>query len=402
MPAYFYKAKKDSLHTVNGQITAADEEEALDAIHQLGLIPVSLQESTAQGGLVSDIRTVKIKHQELYLFSKQLAGLIKSGVPLLRALEVISEQTKSVYLTKVILDVAIGVKSGRSFSSCLMDFADIFPPLFIAMVRAGEEMGRLREMLNSIADYLKKQQEFSAKVRAALVYPALMLAVGFLTVIFILTFVMPKMAVIFVGSGQRLPLPTVIVMGISRFFQHFWIPLGLVMSVAVVTFSRWRATPQGAWAIGSFLLRVPLVRDMVIKADLARFSGTMRLLLVSGLPIIRAIEVAVPTVHNPQLKLDLLNCAADLSAGENFGQSLAKSALIPSMMIQLVAVGEESGSLNESLGDVALAYEEDIDEATKMITTVLEPIMILGVGLVVGFIVFAMLLPVFSMDIMAR
>ncbi len=402
MPSYFYKAKNDSAMTISGQLEAANEEDALEMIHQLGLIPVSIQEQDGQGGVLVDAADVRIKSKEVYLFVKQLASLIKSGVSLLRSLEVVSAQSRNPHLARVVMDIAVGVKSGRSFSASLSDYPKVFTPLLIAMVRAGEEMGRLREMLSSVADYLKKQQEFSAKVRGALVYPALMFVVGVLTVVFILTFVMPKMAVIFTDSRQQLPLPTIIVMAVSQFFQRFWIPVAFLAAVGLVTFGRWRKTPQGSWAIGGVLLKIAFVRELVIKADLARFTNTMGLLLNGGLPIIRAIEVATPTVHNPQLRVDLLNCAQDLAAGENLGQALSKSSLMPVMMVQSIAVGEEAGSLTEALGDVAESYEADIDEATRMITTILEPLMILGVGLVVGLIVFAMLLPIFSMDIMAR
>jgi type II secretory pathway component PulF len=402
MPSYLYKAKKDTANAITGQINAQNEEDALEIIHQLGLIPVSIEESNAEGVLVSDIREVKIKDRELYLFSKQLANLLKSGVTLLKALEVLAEQTKTVYFSRVLNDIAIGVKSGRSFSACLSDYPVIFSSLFIAMVRAGEEMGKLRQMLNSVADFLKSQEEFSSKVRSALVYPVFMLIIGVSTVIFILTFVMPKMSIIFMDAGQSLPLPTRIVMSVSHFFKEYGIGSVILGAIILLSFNRWRATVQGSIIVGQFLLNLPWVRGFVLKVDLARFTRTMSLLLESGLTIIRSIEMAVPTMHNPQLKVDLYLCIQYLSAGENLGTCLAKSNLIPPMMVQLITVGEESGNLQESLRDIADSYEADINETTKMITTVLEPLMILAVGAVVGLIVFAMLLPIFSMDLMAR
>jgi len=402
MPSYFYKAKKDTANAITGHINAQNEDDALEIIHQLGLIPVSIEESNAEGVLVSEIREVRVKDRELYLFSKQLANLLKSGVTLLKALEVLAEQTKSVYFSRVLNDISIGVKSGRSFSSCLLDYPVIFSPLFVAMVRAGEEMGKLRQMLNSVADFLKAQGEFASKVRSALVYPVFMLFIGVSTVIFILTFVMPKMTVIFMDAGQALPLPTRIVMGISHFFKAYGGITLIAGALCILAFNRWRATARGSIIIGHFLLNLPWIRGFVLKVDLARFTRTMSLLLESGLTIIRSIEMAVPTMHNPQLKMDLLVCAQGLASGENLGSCLSKSSLIPPMMVQLITVGEESGNLQESLKDIAENYEADINETTKLITTVLEPVMILAVGAVVGLIVFAMLLPIFSMDLMAR
>jgi len=402
MPSYIYKAKKDASNTISGQINAQNQEDALEAIHQLGLIPVSIQESNAEGVLFSDIREVKIKPKELYLFSKQLANLLKSSVSLLKALEVLSGQTKNIYLSRVIGDISIGVKSGRSFSACLCDYPAVFSPLFVAMVRAGEEMGNLRQMLGNVADFLKAQEEFSSKVRSAMVYPVFMLVIGALTVIFILTFVMPKMTIIFMDAGQNLPLPTKVVMAVSHFLKTFGIPVIFLGTIGFLIFNRWRQTLRGSLVTGQFLLNLPGVRHWILKVDLARFTRTMYLLLESGLSIIRSIEMAVPTVHNPQLKIDLSSCVQNLTAGENLGQSLARSALIPPMMVQLITVGEESGALQESLKDIADSYEADINETTRLITTVLEPLMILAVGAVVGLIVFAMLLPIFSMDLLAH
>ena len=205
-----------------------------------------------------------------------------------------------------------------------------------------------------------------------MVYPVFMLVIGVSTVIFILTFVMPKMSVIFMDAGQNLPCPP----GWSWASVIFLKRIGwaaFVGAIGFLTFNRWRQTAQGSILVGQFLLNLPWVRDLVLKVDLARFTRTMSLLLESGLTIIRSIEMAIPTMHNPQLKMDLLVCVQDLTAGENLGQCLAKSNLIPPMMVQLITVGEESGSLQESLKDIAESYEADINETTKLITTVLEP-----------------------------
>ncbi|MDE1920649.1 MAG: type II secretion system F family protein [Candidatus Omnitrophica bacterium] len=402
MPSYIYKAKKDAVNLISGQISAQNQDDALEFINQLGLIPVSIEESNAEGVLFRDIRAVRIKGRELYLFSKQLASLLKSGLTLLKALEVLSGQTKNAYFSRVISEIAIGVKSGRSFSTSLSDYPAIFMPLFVAMVSAGEEMGKLQQMLNSVADFLRAQEEFSTKVRNACVYPAFMLVIGISTVIFILTFVMPKLSVIFAQAGQVLPWPTRVVMSISHFLKLYGLWAAAGAAIGLAAFRRWSQTPGGAIVIGQFLLNLPFIREFVLKVDLARFTRTLSLLLESGLTIIRSIEMAIPTMHNPQLKADLRLSIQSLTGGENLGQCLGTSGLIPPIMVQLITVGEESGSLQESLKDIAETYESDINETTKMITTVLEPVMIVVVGGVVGFIVFAMLLPIFSMDIMAQ
>lgn len=402
MPSYIYRAKKDATSAITGQISASNEQDALETIHQLGLIPVSIEESSTDGVLISDIREVKIKTKELYLFSKQLGSMLKSGVPLLKALAVLSEQTDNAYLSRIFSEICFGVKSGRTFSSCLTDYPAVFSAMYVAMIKAGEEVGRLWQMLGSMADYLKAQDEFSSKVRSAMIYPAFMLIIGTCTVIFILTFVMPKMALIFKDAGQALPWPTRVVLSVSHWVQTsgLWAFCGLILAAGAL--GRFRSTLRGSIIAGQLVLNLPLVRDFVLKVDLARFTRTMALLLESGLPIVRAMELAVPTVHNPQLKRDLLLCIQDLTGGESMGKCLGRSALIAPMVVQLIAVGEETGSLQGALRDIAESYEAEVNESTRAMTTVLEPAMILLVGTVVGFIVFAMLLPIFSMDIMAN
>ena len=402
MSSYVYKAKNNFAQTITGRIDASNQDEALETIYRQGLVPVSIEEETTQGVLVSEIRTRKIRGKELYAFTKQLAGLIKSGVALLKALEVISQNTRNPYLAKIIGDIAAGVKTGRAFSSCLGDYPSIFSNFTVAMVRVGEEMGHLREVLADLAEFQKRQEEMSAKVQGALVYPMVMLAVGAMTVFFILTFVMPKISGIFGGVGQALPWPTRVVMAVSHFFQLFWVPLMLAVTALGIACSQWQKSPKGRAAIGRILLSIPFVRDLVLKADVARFCRSMHLLLESGLPLVRSIEVSAPTIHNPQLKKDLFLCAEALNAGESLGNSLRQSALFPEIFAQTLTIAEESGSLNEVLKDIAESCEADVNETVKTLTTLLEPLMILGVGLVVGFIVFAMLLPIFSMDLMAQ
>ena len=400
MPSFLYKAKKNSAETVTGRLEAQNPDEALELINQMDLVPVSLEE-ISQGMLVSNIKARRIKPREIYQFTKQLGGLVRSGVALLKGLEVISAQTKNVYLSKIIGDIAVNVKSGSTFSATLNEYPQIFSSLYISMIQAGEEIGNLREVLLDVAEFQKKQQDLIAKVTGAMIYPLVMLSVGLVTVLFILTVVLPKIAVIYAGTSQVLPLPTMIVMKVSEFFRTYWIPLIVVISILAFVINKWRHSIPAKILVGRLLLSAPVVSDLVIKTNLARFTRTLHLLLNSGLPLVHAIEVAIPTITNPQLKQDLYNCFSGLKSGDSLGHCISQSVLMPGMIGQMLIVAEESGSLQESLKDIAETYEGDIDENIHLITTMLEPAMILSVGLIVGFIVFAMLMPIFSMDLMA-
>lgn len=402
MLSFVYKAKDASAKSITGRISANNQDEALDELNRQGLVPVSIEEEAAAGVLVKNIRERRVRHKELLLFTKQLAGLIRSGVVLLKALEVIAAQTTNIYFAKMINDIAMGVKTGRSFSACLSDYPTVFSSLYVSMIKAGEEMGHLREVLSDIADFLKRQDEMALKVRSALVYPCVMLVVGMVTVFVILTFVLPKIAVIFTGTGEQMPWPTRVVMAASHYLRIFSIPIIAVAAGGFVLFNRWRKSPGGKITLGFFGLGIPFIKDLLLKTDMARFARTLYLLLDSSLPLTRSIEVATATINNPQLRADVYLCAQGLTAGENLGACLKRSVFMPVIFVQMLSIAEESGELNDALKDIADSCETEVNESLKTMASLIEPLMILAVGLIVGFIVFAMLMPIFSMDVLAR
>ena len=221
MPTFQYTAKKKNAETVRGQLIADSKEAAVDKINQLGFIPVSVEEHHFSAEAKGAFHLKKVKPRVLYLFSRQLVNLLKAGVPILRTLEIISSQMKDIYFQNVISIIHHGIREGRSFSDCLLEFPNVFPSLYVMMVRVGEESGKLKETIADMANHLKQQEELSAKVRAAMTYPALMAVVGVGTLVFILTYVMPQMMGLF--SGLDLPVPTVIVMKVSEALMRYWL-----------------------------------------------------------------------------------------------------------------------------------------------------------------------------------
>lgn len=403
MPVFVYKAKKENAETVGGDIVARDSEEAVDLLTHQGLIPVSVEEkSSAAGGLLRDLRSSRVGLKPMYVFTRQLVALLKSGVALLQALDILGRQTKHAYFSRVLVEVAASIRNGRSFSASLSDHPAVFSLLYVAMARAGEESGRLRELLANMAVVFKKQDEISSRVRAALVYPSFMLGVGVLTVFFILVFVMPRITVLFSGMNTALPWPTVFIMSLSRFLVNLWPYFAGVCVVGAIAL---RSFDQTAWlrrGIGQVLTSIPFVKELVFKVDAERFARTLGLLLQSGIPILKALEVATPTLSSEELKSSLLLVQQLVAGGAGFGEALKGVSALPEMFAQLIAVGEESGELAGTLMDIADTYEQDIGEISKTMTTLLEPLMILLVGAIVGFIVFAMLMPIFQMDVFAK
>ena len=402
MTTFVYKAKKSNAETVSGQITAQSQEEAIELINQLGFLPISVQPQTDEGPAVDLAQPRKVKSKTIYLFSRQLANLLKSGVSILRALAIIEEQTQDRYFRRVIANIRWGIKNGKSLSECLSLFPHIFSNLYVAMIHAGEESSNLQKMFVSISQYQRRQEEILSKVRTAMAYPIFMGVMGLATVYFILTFVLPKMSGLFESLGDTIPLPTLMLLGLSRFLHEAGIWIFLFILIVAFSFMQWLHTRKGSFISSQFLLKLPLFGEIILKTELARFCRTLVLLSRSGASIVKALQITIPMLSNDLLKLHLEKCKEDLMAGGLLGESIKESGQIPAMMGHLISVGEESGNLDEVLEEIAETYEAETDEKIKLMTTLLEPMMILAVGLIIGFIVFAMLLPIFEINVLAK
>lgn len=402
MPTFHYKAKKGATETISGLIEARSQDQAVELINQLGLLPVLVEEEDSLIRSRGKPRAQKIPLRELSVFTRQLANLIKVGIPILQVLTIIGKQTRNHYFKEVIQTVQQGIEQGATLSNCLNNFPQIFSPLYIALVRAGEESGNLREMLARVSEHQRSQEAILSKVKAALAYPILMALLGTATVIFILTYVMPRITTLFSYGAEQLPLPTKILLAVSTILIKGWLWIILAAALIVFFVRQWSRSDQGRFALSTLKLKIPFYGGFIQKVELARLCRTLGLLLKSGSALIRGFQIAVSTLTNERIKQELDSCQKELEFGTSMGGSLQRSNLIPSMVVNLIAVGEESGMLEETLRDISESYEQDIEETIKTMTSLLEPLMILLVGSVVGFIVVAMLLPIFQIDMLAR
>ncbi|MFA5373578.1 MAG: type II secretion system F family protein, partial [Candidatus Omnitrophota bacterium] len=339
---------------------------------------------------------------DITIFTRQMASLLKAGVPILRALSIIAEQLDKSQFKTIIYNIYRSVKEGTCFSAILAGYPAVFSSFYVAMINTGENSGALPEILLRIADYREKQEEMVSRLRMALAYPVLMFFVGMGTVVFMLVFVFPRLMGVYANMGQSLPLPTRILISISDFSRHWggWLILLAIILFFIVK-QRLRSS-AGKMAFSGLVLRLPVIGPLILKAELARFARTLELLLRSGLPILKAINITVPTLENEVVKGQLSQSHKSLEQGGSFCASLKHSRIIPPFMINLISVGEESGRIDDSLREIAGAYEKDTEEALRVMNNLLEPVMILGMGLVVGFIVMAMLLPIFEMNTMLQ
>ncbi len=441
MPEFAYRAKKGPTEVLEGTLEASSVDEAVEKLDQMGLLAVHVDEvkgnkkqtrdegrgtrdegaatwddskknkkqtpkkeapeanSASSGSIVLFKR---VKSSEITLFGRQLASLIKSGVPILRALWIIQEQTQNPVFKKFLMRAQQEINNGRTFSSVLAEYPKYFSTLYVAMVRMGEDSGNLQEAMLRISDYRQRQEEILSRVRTAMAYPILMGITGIGTIIFMLTYVIPKLTSLFTSLGTNLPLPTRILMKISAFFQkpEFWIAAAVLIFV-LISLAKLRASQmKWFWSVAS--LRIPIVKSFVMKSELARFARTFELLIKSGLPILRAMDVAIPVLGNEIYKKNLQKSVNDLTGGGFLGKSLKESGVFPLFMTNLISVSEESGKMDEALQEIAAFYEHETDEQIKIMTSLMEPLMILVMGAIVGFIVMAMMLPMFELNMIVK
>lgn len=421
MIKYIYHAKKSTGETIEGRIDAVSKEEAIEKLSLKGYLPVSIEEDLryidngtahntnrqasrlAESKIFSFVKPgARIKSNQVTVFTRQMASLLKSGVPILSAINIISEQSENLYLKASLKSISNAVKDGATFSSALSNYPRIFSSLYVALVRSGEESGTLPAALLRIADYRAKQEEIISRIRMSMAYPVLMAIVGAGTIVFMLTFVMPRLMKIFISLGERLPLPTRILISISQGISQWWFLIILSLAIIILLIRRQIKTETGKLSFSLFKLRLPVLGKLILKAELARFSRTLELLIKNGISILRAIDVAIPVLENEIIKKQLKQSYRELEQGGFFGRSLKASKVFPPFMTNLIGIGEESGRLDEALAEIADSYEHDTDEAIKVMSSLVEPLMILGMGLIVGFMVVAMLLPVFEINVIAR
>ncbi len=398
MPVFAYKAKQGPSRTVEGQITADSQTAAAGKLEAMGCIPVWIGESVEPLSPVqrSAPRT-RVSSGEVTVFTRQLAGLLRAGVPILKALSTIRDQTAGESFRSVIGGIVTDVRDGRMFSESLRQYPRLFPELYINMVRSGESAGALDEILMRLAEAREGEEELRGKVLGALAYPLFVLGVGFVSVFVILAFFLPRIMNLFAGMGRVLPLPTRMVMTVSGFFAGYWEWLVAAGAVTVFAGVRFFRTSRGRLLVDGLLLRLPLVGKFIRDTDVVRFARTLALLVKAGLPVERALTLGGNTLVNRRLREGMRIVVDEtVRQGATVASGLRRRPEWPAFVTSMVAVGEESGRLDEVLLEVASFYQRELDRGLKLITTLLEPVLILLVGVVVGFIIFAMLLPIFQ------
>lgn len=402
MKVFRYRAKKGPAEVVEGVLQAESEEEIINKINDMGLVPVQIHEESADKAVatVSAARPVyrALEGKAVTVFYKQLGRIIKSGIPLLPALALVAEQIDNARLKQIIEEIKKNVGEGHPLSRSLADYSDYFSPFDLAVLEAGEMTGHLEKSLSRIAGYRQSQEHLMSKVRGALAYPLFILTAGFGAAIFMLSYVIPKFSAFFLNLGQELPLVTRLLIRSSLFFEKAW-PAILAVFILIFFIIR-RSLRADIKQLGwhRFYLGLPKIGKLVQYSQLSRFARTLALLIQSGIPLLKAVQTALPVLTNQAIRLDLENAYGEIKEGGSFGEALRKTASVPLFAVHLIRVGEESGRLEDALEDIALWYEQELEEHVQVMTALLEPILILIVGALLGIMMVAVLLPVFSIN----
>ena len=418
MPQFSYKARRRSGELVEGVLEVADRPAALVQIQRLGLFPIAVD--TAKGGAAANgqpsdgkkmdllaflppaVRAQfqkkrKPRLQELATFTQQLANLLNSGMPLTVALNSMTHLESKGIPAEVSRDLKQEVSEGRGLSDAMARQPRIFSDLYVNMVRAGEQSGSLVEVLRRMANHFQQFAEVQAKFTSALIYPAMVCCVGAGIITFFMFFMMPRFVQIFNGFNVQLPLPTRLLIGLSNFALHYWWLLAFLMIVAVISFKRIQASDEGARKLDEWKMKAPVLGKVVKLNLFAQFARTLGTLLQNGVPVLTALKITEQVMSNRLIKEAIAQTRDAVTDGKTLAQPLAYSKLFPQLMVDLVRIGEETGDVPGALNNLADTYEGELQIALRVMTNLIEPVLIILMAIVVGFLLLSILLPLFRL-----
>lgn len=398
MTTYIYKARDGAGKSIRGTMEAHSRDELTQKLHHLGYMTTQVAEK--QSGIEIDVlfdSFHRISTEDLVAFNVQLANLIHAGVSLLSSLETLHKQIENKRFRDIVGDVVRSVESGESFSEALAKHPRLFPKVFISMIKAGEASGKLDTILTRFAAYSENQAELKQKIQGALFYPAILLAAGIAVILFIVTTIIPQFVQIFVNAGIHLPLPTYFLYQMGLGLKQFWLSFILFVAIGWLGISYYGATVGGRFQLDKICLRLPLFGPLIRKAAISRFSRTLGMLAESGVPILQSLDIVKDVIGNEILARIIQNTRSAIEKGEKISETLKVSEEFPPDVIRMISVGEETGNLDEMLNKISDFYDRSVDYSVKKLTTLIEPILLIVMGSLIGFIMASLLLPMFDM-----
>jgi type IV pilus assembly protein PilC len=402
MPTFRYRARDSAGALVRGSLVADNERLVKLKVTEMGYFPVSVEEQRDRREGALGILPRRVRHDDLVVFSWQFAAMIGAGIPLISCLGALREQTDSPELSTAIGEIRQRVQDGQSLSSSLARYPHIFSHVMVSLVRAGESGGFLELALERIAVQMDKDADLRQKVRSAFVYPVLVVGLAVAIVAFLLTFVIPVFAQVYKSAALELPAVTRALISVSGFFARWWWALGFGLLVAIVGGRAWARSEKGKPKADALKLRAPLFGGLVRKISISRAIRVLGTLISTGVPLVRALEDAALVAGNHVIASALRFAAVRITEGDELAQPLEASGQFPAMVVQMVSAGEESGDLGGMMNKVADFYDRDVEYAVKRLTPVMEFVLIIFVGAIVGLVAISMYMPIFNLTALLK
>jgi type IV pilus assembly protein PilC len=393
---YMWKGRSPNGEILSGEYAADSKDELISYLRKRKIIITSVRAKVKEFNIRMPWDN-RVSVKDLGVFTRQFATMINAGLPMVQCLDILGRQTEKEFFRTSIMQVTADVEGGSTLGESLMRHPKIFTRLYVNMVEAGEAGGILDVILNRLAVYLEKADALQRKVKGAMTYPTVVCVVALGATLFMLMFIIPTFARMFKDFGGELPLPTKIVMGLSDFLRAYWYILAAGAGALVFAFNRYYATSGGRRTIDRLLLRIPVLGMVIRKGAVARFTRTLGTLISSGVPILNGLEITARTAGNKVVEEAVMATRDSISQGNTISEPLKASGVFPPMVTQMISVGEQTGALDEMLDKIANFYDDEVDTAVDALTSIIEPAMIVVMGLIVGGMLVAMYLPMFKL-----
>lgn len=399
MANFEYTAVTKEGKTVNGSIESSSKDSLVEQLHKQGLRPLLVKQKSSRGGL--SLGKPKVKLKDMVMFTRQLSTMISAGVPLTRSLTTLQEQSDNKYFRTVIGGITKDVEGGMTIGDSMAKYPNVFSEVYINMVKAGEAGGILEEILKRLASQVEQEASMRKKIKSAMTYPVVIGTIAVLAFFGLMIFVMPKMAKIIAdlgGPDAKLPIYSRVLLGLSGYMQKYAIPIFIVMGIVIFLIRRYIRTPKGKYKFHVLLLRTPILKDILIKIAVARFARTFASLMSAGVSVLDALQVTGGAMGNKVLEKELQEAAKEVKNGKPLSDPMSKSKYFPAIVSQMLAVGEETGQVDTILIKIADFYEEEVATVIDGIASIIEPVMIIVIGAMVGVIAASVMGPISSLS----
>lgn len=396
MGRYKYRAMNSDNEKIEGKYEAKTKDEVVEFIASNGMYPLLVEEIVQSRDVKFGVNR-KVKVKDIAIMSRQFYTMLEAGVPILECLNILSNQIENNKLRACITEIAADVNKGGVLSDCMKKHKKVFPPLFISLVASGEASGRLDTVMLRMANYYEKETKTANKVKSAMIYPCVLAFVAVVAVTFILVYVMPTFVEVFEGTGTQLPWNTRLLLWLSSAIQNNWIAILIVLGAGIFGGKYYFGTEQGKYTASRLQLKIPFIKKLNQMSIVSQFTRTMSTLIGSGIPLIDSIVIVTDVVKNKIAKDALMNVNERISRGEGLYYSIEETGIFPNMLCSMVRIGEETGALDSILNKTADFYDEELDSTIQSTVALMEPALIVVMGIVIGFMVISIMLPMFDM-----